>query len=178
MQSVLVTIDRHEWYAPPQIYTRNDNTGYWTAKPALPPDSMLLASRLHIGITQISSNPVHALRNSVPVEREHHNSNEKWEDSCLQTQSIDHMVLDGSFTDDAKDVTKRRRIGDSACSERSIASNGSIHELKESVLMQTSNCENNDLSGNMAVSETSASLAEQVIEPTLVMFEVGPLSHI
>ncbi|XP_057796551.1 protease Do-like 7 [Salvia miltiorrhiza] len=34
-KSVLVTIDRHEWYAPPHIYTRNDTTGLWTMKPVL-----------------------------------------------------------------------------------------------------------------------------------------------
>lgn len=35
-QSVLVTIDRHEWYASPQIYTRDDNSGLWIGKQALP----------------------------------------------------------------------------------------------------------------------------------------------
>ncbi|PWA54563.1 degP protease 7 [Artemisia annua] len=35
-KSVLVTIDRHEWYASPQIYTRDDDSGLWIAKQALP----------------------------------------------------------------------------------------------------------------------------------------------
>ncbi|XP_023761570.1 protease Do-like 7 isoform X1 [Lactuca sativa] len=34
-KSVLVTVDRHEWYAPPQIYTRDDNSGIWVGKQAL-----------------------------------------------------------------------------------------------------------------------------------------------
>ncbi|GJZ01113.1 hypothetical protein Tco_0519074, partial [Tanacetum coccineum] len=33
---VLVTIDRHEWFASPQIYTRDDDSGLWIAKRALP----------------------------------------------------------------------------------------------------------------------------------------------
>lgn len=34
-KSVLVTVDRHEWYAPPQIYTRDDDSGIWVGKQAL-----------------------------------------------------------------------------------------------------------------------------------------------
>ncbi|KAD5960906.1 hypothetical protein E3N88_12378 [Mikania micrantha] len=34
-KSVLVTVDRHEWYATPEIYTRDDNSGLWIGKPAL-----------------------------------------------------------------------------------------------------------------------------------------------
>ncbi|KAM0068090.1 putative htrA2 peptidase [Helianthus debilis subsp. tardiflorus] len=34
-KSVLVTMDRHEWYAAPEIYTRDDNSGLWIGKPAL-----------------------------------------------------------------------------------------------------------------------------------------------
>ncbi|KFK37775.1 hypothetical protein AALP_AA3G027900 [Arabis alpina] len=36
-KSVLVTIDRHEWYAPPQLYTRDDSSGLWDVKPAIEP---------------------------------------------------------------------------------------------------------------------------------------------
>ncbi|PNX71803.1 protease Do-like 7-like protein, partial [Trifolium pratense] len=36
---VMVTVDCHEWHAPPQIYTRDDSTGLWIAKPAFQPDS-------------------------------------------------------------------------------------------------------------------------------------------
>ncbi|KAG7629874.1 PDZ superfamily [Arabidopsis suecica] len=39
-KSVLVTIDHHEWYAPPQLYTRNDSSGLWDAKPAIEPASV------------------------------------------------------------------------------------------------------------------------------------------
>ncbi|KAK1440631.1 hypothetical protein QVD17_06460 [Tagetes erecta] len=35
-KSVLVTMDRHEWYAAPEIYTRDDDSGLWIGKPALP----------------------------------------------------------------------------------------------------------------------------------------------
>ncbi|KAH7847230.1 hypothetical protein Vadar_023488 [Vaccinium darrowii] len=41
---VLVTMDQHEWYGPPLLYTRNDSTGLWIGKPAMPPESPLLSS--------------------------------------------------------------------------------------------------------------------------------------
>ncbi|KAK9061958.1 hypothetical protein SSX86_019142 [Deinandra increscens subsp. villosa] len=34
-KSVLVSIDRHEWYASPEIYKRDDNSGLWIRKQAL-----------------------------------------------------------------------------------------------------------------------------------------------
>ncbi|KAJ0753926.1 putative htrA2 peptidase [Helianthus annuus] len=45
-ESVIVTVDRHEWYASPQIYTRDDNSGIWIRKPALPSDSQLTSSAI------------------------------------------------------------------------------------------------------------------------------------
>ncbi|KAM0032402.1 putative PDZ domain, peptidase S1C, peptidase S1, PA clan, PDZ superfamily [Helianthus debilis subsp. tardiflorus] len=45
-KSVIVTVDRHEWYASPQIYTRDDTSGIWTRKPALPSDSQLISSAI------------------------------------------------------------------------------------------------------------------------------------
>jgi len=33
-KSALVTVDRHEWYAEPQLYTRDDASGFWKKKPA------------------------------------------------------------------------------------------------------------------------------------------------
>ncbi|MFS7973508.1 putative PDZ domain, peptidase S1C, peptidase S1, PA clan, PDZ superfamily [Helianthus anomalus] len=45
-KSVIVTVDRHEWYASPQIYSRDDTSGIWTRKPALPSDSQLISSAI------------------------------------------------------------------------------------------------------------------------------------
>lgn len=30
-----MTVDRHQWYAPPRIYSRDDTTGLWHSKPAI-----------------------------------------------------------------------------------------------------------------------------------------------
>ncbi|CAI7816156.1 unnamed protein product, partial [Closterium sp. NIES-54] len=36
-KSVLLLVDRHAWYAPPQMYCRDDSTGLWRIASALPP---------------------------------------------------------------------------------------------------------------------------------------------
>eukprot|EP00850_Spirogloea_muscicola_P001910 SM000007S20870 [mRNA] locus=s7:657624:664039:- [translate_table: standard] len=33
-KSALLTIDRHEWHAPPEVYERDDGTGLWNVRPA------------------------------------------------------------------------------------------------------------------------------------------------
>lgn len=43
-----MTIDQHGWYATPQLYTRNDATGLWTAKSAMPLESPHVVS-IHQG---------------------------------------------------------------------------------------------------------------------------------
>ncbi|KAM0846525.1 hypothetical protein ACQ4PT_055622 [Festuca glaucescens] len=39
-KSAVVTIDQHGWYASPQLYTRSDANGLWTAKLAVPLESV------------------------------------------------------------------------------------------------------------------------------------------
>ncbi|ESQ49760.1 hypothetical protein EUTSA_v10021119mg [Eutrema salsugineum] len=60
LQSVLVTIDRHEWYAPPQLYTRNDSSGLWDVKPAIESigNSGLPISQ-HIPLCHHDTEPLH-----------------------------------------------------------------------------------------------------------------------
>ncbi|VFQ70275.1 unnamed protein product [Cuscuta campestris] len=57
-KSVLITVDHHEWYAPPQIYTRDDSSGLWLAESALSPDSVLLSDatpvKQHLSLHNVS----------------------------------------------------------------------------------------------------------------------------
>ncbi|KAL8044748.1 hypothetical protein ABFX02_08G066000 [Erythranthe guttata] len=54
-KSAIVTIDRHEWYTPPELYTRNDSSGLWTIRPALPPESPLLSPPLTNRVADLSA---------------------------------------------------------------------------------------------------------------------------
>lgn len=71
MQSALVTFDRHEWYGPPQIYTRNDSCGLWFVRPALLPDSPLLSSRPVNGVSSCCSEvtPFEQVHRCVDLEQ-------------------------------------------------------------------------------------------------------------
>ncbi|KAG0503374.1 hypothetical protein HPP92_003446 [Vanilla planifolia] len=159
-KSVLVTVDRHEWYAEPQIYTCNDNTGFWMARPVLPPNSLSVTLEHHCDLRESSKSSVTAFRNHVSVESKHHYGVENWEDDCKGGNNIDD-----------NNKIKRRRIGDGRCREGIVASNGSLCEFQESVSVQTTEFANNCLLNVRHVSASNASLAEQAIEPTLVMFE-------
>ncbi|KAJ0099450.1 hypothetical protein Patl1_21312 [Pistacia atlantica] len=138
-QSVLVTIDRHEWYAPPQIYTRDDSSGLWTARPAIQSESLLLASGTNG--TGLGLNNQTILSCGEPVHMEHKHQ---------ETTSGRYASADG------------------------VVADGSVHESGDVKLEDPSTMENagsRDYQGATAVT-TNASLAERVIEPTLVMFEV------
>ncbi|KAL8231156.1 hypothetical protein R6Q57_000934 [Mikania cordata] len=50
-KSVLITMDRHEWYASPRIYSRDDSSGIWIRKPALRANSEFISS----GIIQLAN---------------------------------------------------------------------------------------------------------------------------
>ncbi|CAI5504598.1 unnamed protein product [Closterium sp. Naga37s-1] len=43
-KQVLLLVDRHAWYAPPQMYCRDDSTGLWHIAPALPPPPVAAAA--------------------------------------------------------------------------------------------------------------------------------------
>lgn len=110
-KSVLVTIDRHEWYAPPRIYTRNDATGLWDIRPAAPS----------------SEAPLIALK----------------EESLVNGAAVEELKVEAA--------TKRQKVDkdDLPCLDSSLRQG----------------------SGSAAPG-TSSSVAEHVIEPTLVMMEV------
>ncbi|KAB2015977.1 hypothetical protein ES319_D08G064100v1 [Gossypium barbadense] len=137
-KSVLVTVDRHEWYAPPQIYTRDDSSGLWTAKPAFQLDSMIPSSGV----------------NGKATHMEHVNQ-------------VNHQELTDGIG------SKKRRVEEDMSSDGVLA-DGLLNETGEVKLENKSATENamvSDYPGATAAA-ANASIAEQVIEPTLVMFEV------
>lgn len=172
-KSVLVTVDRHEWYAPPQIYTRNDSTGLWMASPAIPSDSPLFASSFHCGGSDMRSSTEASMVDSGLLDHDYQNNNENGADGCVRMQTDDENIIEKSHTGEhAINEKKRRRIEQDSAVEGSILSNGTASELKEQAFGHPLNLENTNLSHDQGTVTTNASMAEQVIEPTLVMFEV------
>lgn len=68
-KSVLVTVNRHEWYASHQIYTRDDNSGLWIGKQALPPGCNFLSCVTKVnGVLETVNNVSEQLVNGVKTK--------------------------------------------------------------------------------------------------------------
>ncbi|XP_078176967.1 degP protease 7 isoform X2 [Carex rostrata] len=166
-KSVLVTIDRHEWYAPPQIYTRDGITGLWTSKPAIQSSSPMISSPLHTSQGQIDS----CSNTGEPGLMDHHYQTgiEVLADGCVKMQTDGESLLDG---DDLSSEQKRRKVEeDTSMGEGSVLSDG-VPDRNMDQEYASMDGTTEDMSHVIGTAPSNASLAEQVIEPALVMFEV------
>ncbi|CAN6895542.1 unnamed protein product [Brassica oleracea] len=159
-KSVLVTIDRHEWYAPPQLYTRNDSTGLWDGKPAI--ELAAVSPPIDINGLPISQN--------IPLC--HHDTDPMHEFRGVTDTAATMGASSGDgYQNDFGSEAKKQRVEDDS-SDGTVA-NASLYgsELKSDDAMETDNTVLRDYEGATAFS-ANASLAERAIEPALVMFEV------
>ncbi|KAH1108352.1 hypothetical protein J1N35_012120 [Gossypium stocksii] len=149
-KSVLVTVDRHEWYAPPQIYTRDDSSGLWTAKPAFQLDSMIPSSGVNGKATH--------------MEHVHQVNHQELTDGVSSMETCcEHASAELNSHNEAGIGSKKRRVEEDMSSDGVLA-DGSLNETAATAVVS-------DYPGATAAA-ANASIAEQVIEPTLVMFEV------
>ena len=144
-------MDRHEWYEPPQIYTRDDSSGLWTAKPAFQPESMLPSSGVNGEATH--------------MEHIHQDNHQELTDGVTSMEtSCEHASVELHSQDEKGIGSKKRRVEEDMSSDGVVA-DGSLNETGEVKLENKTAMENAGATAN-------ASIAERVIEPTLVMFEV------
>ncbi|KAL1531547.1 Protease Do-like 7 [Salvia divinorum] len=174
-KSVLVTVDRQEWYAPPHIYTRNDSTGLWTVKPMLPLDSSLV-SRVKLTAQALANNRVSSCSAEVtPVEHAHQCVGQAPTNGVVSMETSCEQIDDGPHSVDESDAgTKKRRVQDDS-TDSVLSPECTLHESREVRLEETgpeTETVLRDFQGAGAAAATNASVAEQVIEPTLVMLEV------
>lgn len=96
---------RHQWYASPQIYTRDDISGIWIRKQALPPNSQLISSfDIKQGLTRnrdVENCLVEQLANRVRIE---------------DTSSFEH-VDELHVLDETDNGTLKWRAGDAVATE-------------------------------------------------------------
>ncbi|XP_075494196.1 LOW QUALITY PROTEIN: protease Do-like 7 [Primulina tabacum] len=174
-KSVLVTVDRHEWYAPPQIYTRNDSSGLWAVKLVLPLESPLLSSRMSPIDHNLASNIVSPCSTEVIMEQGHNCVGQELMDGVMSMETSCEHVAEGSHPLDESDTgTKKRRVDEDLSVDGVLLPDCSLHEPREEGLgdsVSESETVLRDYQG-AAGAAANASIAERVIEPTLVMFEV------
>lgn len=173
LQSVLVTVDRHEWYAPPQLYVCDDSTGLWVARPAIPADSVLLSSTVNCGRISTASVGTSVIA-AEQLEDDRQNNSENWENRCNRMQTDDENIVDDSISGDGSFTEKkRRRLEEDSIVEGRVFSNVPLNDFKDQNFEHQPNLEDTEVLHHQVAVRTNASIAEQVIEPTLVMFEVG-----
>ncbi|CAN1228026.1 Protease Do-like 7 [Linum perenne] len=166
-KSVLVTVDRHEWYAPPQIYTRNDSSGLWTAKPAIQPESLRPVAGVNNTIHPLASETVILSAETANLKKINQRENLDSANGDIGMETCNE--LSGNQSDIG---IKKRRLSDLSGNEISVG-DGSFCEPEQLNMEDSESNGNEVLSDNQGVSAVAnASFAESVIEPTLVMFEV------
>ncbi|CAI0547541.1 unnamed protein product [Linum tenue] len=169
-KSVLVTVDRHEWYASPQIYTRDDSSGLWIPKPAILPEASGPSTGVSSNIQPLASETVSSIADTTHAEKTNQ------DDKLESTNGVTVMDTCHEHSRNEPDITiKKRRLSDPSANGIA-ASAASLHE-SEDLKMEDSDTNGNEISSDYqdttaVASAANASFAESVIEPTLVMFEV------
>ncbi|XP_075105936.1 protease Do-like 7 isoform X2 [Nicotiana tabacum] len=174
-KSVLVTIDRHEWYAPPQLYKRDDSSGLWTVKLALPPESPLLFSGIHPGKQDLSNHTVSSCANEgSPKDNKPQQVSQESMDGVTNMETSCDDVTEGPNSQDDSDAgTKKRRVEENFSAEGSLITDRSLNGHREERFDDSGSLEDAALRDQGAApAAANASVAERAIEPTLVMFEV------
>ncbi|KAE8676823.1 Protease Do-like 7 [Hibiscus syriacus] len=157
--SVLVSVDRHEWYAPPQIYTRDDSSGLWTVKPTFQPESMMPSSGLN--------------GEASHLEHRHQINRHELIDGVSSMETCYEHASAELHSENEAGIGSKKRLEEDMSSDGAVA-DGLVNETGELKLENKTSMENpllSDCPGPTAAA-ANASIAERVIEPTLVMFEV------
>jgi len=184
-KSVLVTVDRHEWYAQPQLYTRDDATGLWDRRPAMLPIASLVAP---LAVLYDEKGPALEPQVLLDGEVDGMEGESKVIDRELTNIGInvngdgnlsDSQTFLSNATSDARAETKKRRLHHQVAVDGLVASDCMIETgLDDSRVLE--NILSLDEPGGAGTMNASAAeqlcaetdCAEQLIEPTLVMFEV------
>lgn len=166
-----MTIDRHEWYAPPQIYTRDDSTGLWNACPALLSENHPLSS-----CTTYDSKEMLCQTASVAevdsLDPMYQSTKKTWMSECNRIHTSEKTVFE-ELQPQEDFRTKRQRVEEDLTAEGIDLSDGVILDKpKEFIVGDSASLLNASLLDGRGSVSANASVAEQVIEPTLVMFEV------
>ncbi|KAF6138934.1 hypothetical protein GIB67_025663 [Kingdonia uniflora] len=164
-KSVLVTVDRHDWYAPPQIYTRNDSSGFWEIKEALP------SLRCDVEDTRGSKSTNAEACILKPVVQ---GINQKLMSGSVKMPTKDDQVHKDSRSLEGLAVeSKNRPQEEISIPDNFAVSEGTLETQVEEKLGKQETLEIDCFMDTQNAAPASTSFTERVVEPSLVMFEVG-----
>ncbi|XP_052308501.1 protease Do-like 7 isoform X2 [Populus trichocarpa] len=171
-KSVIVCIDRHEWYDAPKIYTRDDSSGLWIARPAIQPKFLPLSScssdaEQHPKIQSFS------LSGESTLAKHMHQSNKQELTNGVARieDSNGHISKEAHSGEEYDAKTKECQEQGHFSSKEIVAANCSSREIGEIKLKDPSTTEKTVLNG-IETATSTASFAESLIEPALVTLEV------
>ncbi|KAH7291099.1 hypothetical protein KP509_29G000400 [Ceratopteris richardii] len=172
-KSVLVTMDRNEWYAPPQWYTRDDINGIWQIDPAVQTETsgnMRLNSDKEILNTVASADTQHeALNLGSPISP----GCKETESVCLPSGNNETVALENDQSSLDGVEYKRRRFSEKNADHGSMMTSDDKGEVIELPVTDNSpvdaNAEIDDVMPSMG---SGASVPETILEAALAMFEV------
>lgn len=173
MQSVLVTVDRHEWYAPPQIYTRDDSTGLWISKSAFQIDSILPSSGTNDLEAPAGNTALLVSEVTCRGQRNH----DSYQDLINGVSSIKisykHTSEETHPRNECDFEAKKRQVQDDSSADANNVDDYTLCETRDTQV-EASNTMDNAVTGDCpgATATANTSFAERVIEPTLVTCEV------
>ncbi|KAH8511438.1 hypothetical protein H0E87_008849 [Populus deltoides] len=164
-KSTLVTIDRHEWYNAPKIYTRDDSSGLWMARPAIQPTTLQL-SPCSSNVTQGLNSQASSLNSeSTPAEGTDQANNQELAHDIMRTEAgYEHISEEAHSRDECDVKTNKQQVQGNLSSDEIAVADRSLLEIGEMKL---------ETPGAIAAA-TNASFAECVVEPTLVTLETEP----
>ncbi|KAI3863696.1 hypothetical protein MKW98_031288 [Papaver atlanticum] len=172
-KSVLVTVDCHEWYGPPQIYTRNDSTGLWTARPALPHESKLLSSNHCYRNDPPSETNLLTTREVGTLDLRSEEANKYRRDGfCRSVATDQHVGRQIHSLGEPNAGTKNQHLEDDASIKDIVLTDHTICEPAEERLTDIRYLNNTGKLGDQGGITANASVVERVLEPTLVLCEV------
>ncbi|XP_011006441.1 PREDICTED: protease Do-like 7 [Populus euphratica] len=175
-KSTLVTIDRHEWYNAPKIYTRDDSSGLWMARPAIQPTTLQL-SPCSSDVTQGLNSQASSLNSeSTPAEGTDQANNQELTHDIMRTEAgYEHISEEAHSREECDVKTNKQQVQGNLSSDEIAIADRFLLEIGEMKLETPGTTEitvSNGYEGAIAAA-TNASFAERVVEPTLVTLEVN-----
>lgn len=158
------------------MYKRDDSSGLWTVKLALPPESPLLFSGIHPGKQELSNHGVSSCATEVSAMdlRPQQVSQESMNGVTNMETSCDNVTEGLNSQDDSDAGTKKRRVEENISADGDVIIDRSLNGHREEKFDDSGTVEDvalRDYQGAVPVAN-NVSVAERAIEPTLVMFEV------
>ncbi|CAK7339049.1 unnamed protein product, partial [Dovyalis caffra] len=170
-KSVIVCIDRHEWYGAPKVYTRDVSSGLWTASSAIQPRFLQLSS-CSSDVEQGPKVESFSLSSESTVVKVMHQSNEQeLANGVVRREASNGHISMEAHSEEEYDAKTECRAQGHLSSKEIVAANCSTREIGEIKLKDPSTTEKSVLKGFEAAT-SAASLVESVIEAALVMLEI------